>query len=142
MKLGKILEKIFVGETNNTFLQFFRYLFVGGGAFAVDYGLFLFFTYFLHLYYLLSATLSFIAGLLVNYFLSTSWVFNKRTVKNKYDEFLFFCDIGVIGLGFNVLFLWIFTGCLGIYPWLSKIITTAIVYFWNFFARKYILFNR
>jgi len=136
------LEKIFVGETDNTFLQFFRYLFVGGGAFAVDFGLLFVFTHFLHLHYLLSATLSFIAGLLVNYFISTSWVFNRKTVKNKYFEFLIFAIIGVIGLGFNDLFMWIFTDRFGIYYLLSKIITTAIVYFWNFFARKYILFNK
>jgi len=136
------LEKIFVSETDNTFLQFFRYLFVGGGAFVVDFGLLFVFTYFLHLHYLLSATLSFIAGLLVNYFISTRWVFNRKTVKNKYLEFLIFAIIGVIGLGFNDLFMWIFTDRCGIYFMLSKIITTAIVYFWNFFARKYILFNK
>ncbi len=32
--------------------------------------------------------------------------------------------------------------CLLIYYLLSKIITTIIVYFWNFFARKIILFNK
>ena len=136
------LNKIFVGETDNTFLQFFRYLFVGGGAFVVDFGLLFVFTHFLNLHYLLSATLSFIAGLLVNYFISTSWVFNRKTVKNKYLEFFVFAIIGVIGLGFNDLFMWIFTDRFGIYYLLSKIITTVIVYFWNFFARKYILFNK
>jgi len=136
------LNKIFVGETDNTFLQFFRYLFVGGGAFVVDFGLLFVFTHFLNLHYLLSATLSFIAGLLVNYFISTSWVFNRKTVKNKYLEFFVFAIIGVIGLGFNDLFMWIFTDRFGIYYLLSKIMTTAIVYFWNFFARKYILFNK
>jgi putative flippase GtrA len=66
-------------------------------------------THFLHLHYLLSATISFTAG--------------------------------VVGLGFNDLFMWIFTDRCGIYYLLSKVITTAIVYFWNFFARKYILFK-
>jgi putative flippase GtrA len=136
------LEKIFVSETDNIFLQFIRYTIVGGGAFIVDFGLLYLLTHFLHLHYLLSATISFIAGLLVNYFFSTIWVFSKKTVKNKYFEFLVFAIIGVIGLGFNDLFMWIFTDRCGVYYLLSKIITTIIVYFWNFFARKYILFNK
>ena len=36
-RLMKIKE-LFTGETDNTFIQFFRYLFVGGFAFVVDYG--------------------------------------------------------------------------------------------------------
>ena len=136
------LEKIFVSETNNTFLQLIRYTIVGGGAFVVDFGLLYLLTHFLHVHYLLSATLSFIAGLLVNYFFSTLWVFSKNTVKNKYLEFLVFAIIGLVGLGFNDLFMWIFTDRFGIYYMLSKVITTVIVYFWNFFARKYILFNK
>ncbi|GHU80645.1 hypothetical protein FACS1894145_7230 [Bacteroidia bacterium] len=136
------LEKIFVTGTNNTLLQLFRYTIVGGGAFVVDFGLLYMLTHFLHLHYLLSATISFIAGLLVNYVFSTLWVFNKKTVRNKYLEFLIFAIIGVIGLGFNDLFMWIFTDRCGLYYMWSKVITTAVVYFWNFFARKYVLFNK
>jgi putative flippase GtrA len=135
------LQKIFVNDTNNTFFQFVRYTVVGGGAFIVDFGLLFILTHFLHLHYLLSATLSFIAGLLINYFFSTIWVFNKKTVKNKYLEFLIFAIIGVVGLGFNDLFMWIFTDRFELYYMLSKVITTIIVYFWNFFARKFILFK-
>jgi putative flippase GtrA len=134
-------KEIFVSGTNNTLLQLIRYTIVGGGAFVADFGLLYMLTHFLHLHYLLSATLSFIAGLSVNYFFSTIWVFNKKTVRNKYLEFLVFTGIGIVGLGFNDLFMWIFTDCCGIYYMLSKVITTAFVYFWNFFARKFILFN-
>jgi putative flippase GtrA len=135
------LKTIFLHSTNNTFLQFFRYLFVGGFAFLVDFALLWILTDYAHLHYLWSATLSFLAGLLVNYFLSKAWVFNNSTVQNKGLEFLIFALIGVIGLGFNNLFLWVFTDVCSIYYLVSKIITTGIVYFWNFFARKYVLFN-
>ena len=35
----KQFKKLFVGDTDNTLIQFFRYLFVGGLAFVVDFAL-------------------------------------------------------------------------------------------------------
>ena len=135
------LRTLLVESTNNTFLQLFRYTFVGGCAFLFDFGLLWFLTEKGHWHYLLSATLSFLVGLFVNYFLSKIWVFNTSILKNKGLEFLIFALIGIVGLGLNNLFLWVFTDLCSIYYMISKILTTGIVYFWNFFARKKILFN-
>ena len=134
------LNSIFIKSTNSIFIQFFRYFFVGGFAFIVDFGLLYILTEFVHFHYLLSASLSFFAGLILNYFLSTIWVFNKSKIKSKSAEFFIFAAIGLIGLGLNALFMWIFTDLLVLYYLISKIITTMLVYFWNFFARKFILF--
>lgn len=135
-------KTILVHSTDSTLFQLIRYTFVGGLAFVVDFGLLYILTEYIHLHYLVSATVSFIAGLIVNYIISTSWVFNKKTIKNKRLEFFIFFLIGLAGLGFNNLFLWLFTDYFAIYYLISKILTTIIVYFWNFFARKYILFNK
>lgn len=135
------IRKILFEPTDNTLIQLLRYTFVGGTAFIVDFGLLYVLTEYLNLHYLYSATLSFIAGVIVNYFLSKIWVFQKGKVSNRWIEFLIFALIGIIGLGFNNLFLWIFTDKLHIYYMISKILTTLIVYLWNFFARKLILFN-
>lgn len=136
------IQSAFSGKTNNTFLQLFRYTFVGGFAFLVDFSILFVLTEYFHIHYLLSAAISFIFGLVINYFLSVKWVFNNRVINNRLLEFLFFALIGLIGLGLNELFLWFFTDFLLIYYLLSKIITTFIVYFWNFFARKIMLFNK
>ena len=136
------IQTAFSGKTNNTYLQLFRYTFVGGFAFLIDFGTLFALTEYLHLHYLVSAAISFILGLIINYFLSVKWVFNNRIIENRFLEFLFFALIGLIGLGLNELFLWVLTDLLLIYYLLSKIITTFIVYFWNFFARKIMLFNK
>jgi putative flippase GtrA len=133
---------VFKGKTNNTLLQLIRYSFVGSFAFLVDFGTLFFLTEKFHVYYLFSAGIAFILGLIVNYFLSVKWVFSSRLMENRWLEFLLFSLIGLVGLGLNELFLWILTDILLIYYLLSKIITTFIVYFWNFFARKVILFNK
>jgi len=135
-------RKLFVEETSNTFIQFFRYLFVGGTAFVVDYGLLYVLTEYAGLHYLLSATISFIAGLVVNYLLSTWWIFRKSKLQNKWAEFLVFAIIGVVGLLLNNLFMYVFTDLFHIHYMVSKLITTALVMIWNFAGRKYILFNK
>jgi len=136
------LISLFKGKTDNSYLQLFRYTFVGGFAFIVDFGLLIFLTEYFHVYYLLSAGIAFVVGLVVNYYLSVRWVFNNRVVQNRIVEFLAFALIGMAGLGLNELFLWIFTDKLLIHYIFSKVITTFIVYFWNFFARKLLLFNQ
>lgn len=136
------IQSIFKGKTNNTLHQLFRYTFVGGLAFLVDFGTLYFLTEFFHIHYLVSAGIAFIFGLTVNYFLSILWVFSSRTMENRLLEFFLFALIGLVGLGLTELFLWILTDIFLIYYLLSKIITTIIVYFWNFFVRKLMLFNK
>lgn len=130
----------FIGKTDSTFIQLFRYSFVGGFAFVVDFCLLYVLTEFVHLHYLASAAIAFLAGLMVNYVLSKLWVFTKSSYKSRVAEFLVFALIGVIGLGFTELLMWVFTDLVGAHYIVSKLFTTVLVYFWNFFARKIIIF--
>lgn len=140
--IKKIVDQLFRNKTNNSYTQLFRYTIVGGFAFIIDSGCLFLFTEYFHIHYLLSAGISFILGLIVNYSLSISWVFGSRNIHNGYIEFLIFLIIGVVGLGLNELFIWIFTEKLLLYYLISKILTAIIVYFWNFTARKIILFRK
>jgi putative flippase GtrA len=134
-------QKLLKDQTNKTRIQLLRYLFVGGAAFIVDFLSLYILTDFFGIYYLISAAIAFSLGLLVNYFLSVSWVFNKRKLKNKNFEFGIFAIIGIVGLGLNEVIIWFFTQELLIYYLLSKIFAAVIILFWNFFARKYVLFR-
>ena len=60
------LKGIFVNPTKNGFLQFFRYLFVGGIATIVDWGILFLLTDLAHIYHLVSAIIAFVAGLITN----------------------------------------------------------------------------
>ncbi|KPL02914.1 MAG: polysaccharide synthesis protein GtrA [candidate division Zixibacteria bacterium SM23_73_2] len=122
-------------------IQLFRYTFVGGIAFLVDFGSLFALTEFCGVHYLISAAIAFILGLVTNYLLSIIWVFSRRTLKSRWLELYIFALIGVVGLGFNELFIWFFTERVNLHYLLSKIVSTVFVYLWNFFARKYILFR-
>ncbi len=136
-----LARKFLIEETDSTFIQFFRYGIVGGFAFMVDFASLYCFTEYLGIYYLTSAALAFILGLITNYLLSIIWVFKSRTIQNRYIEFLVFGAIGAVGLVLNELIIWFFTEKVALHYMMSKLISTAIVYLWNFFIRKFMLFR-
>lgn len=135
------IDKLVKNQTDRTHIQFFRYIFVGGAAFIVDFISLYVFTDIFGVYYLISAAIAFTLGLIANYMLSISWVFNKRTLDNVWSEFIIFAVIGAIGLGLNELIIWLFTDYVGLFYLVSKIIAAALILFWNFSARKVTLFR-
>lgn len=137
-----MINKLFKQRTDNIFIQLFRYVFVGGTAFVVDFFFLWFFSDICGIYYLISALLSFIISVLVNYIMSTKWVFNQDNIENKVLEFNLFILISTIGLGFTEILLYLFTDIFGMYYLISKIIAAIIVLFWNFLARRVMFYGR
>lgn len=135
------LSNLFVGRTNSVFIQLVRYAFVGGLAFLVDFSILYALTDCVGWHYVLSGGVAFIAGLIVNYLLSRIWVFGSSGLDNKAVEFAIFALIGVVGLALNTVFLYVFTDWIGLHYLISKIITTILVFVWNFTGRR-LLMNR
>ena len=125
------MNALFRAETTNGFIQFFRYIFVGGIAFVADAGALWLCEKFMH--YLIAAAIAFVFGLVVNYVLSVCFVFSdgERTT-SRTAEFIIYAVIGVIGLGLTELIMWL----------LSKIVAAAIVLVWNFVARKKFIYTK
>lgn len=123
------------------FISFCKYLVAGGMGFVLDFcTLYLLFNI-LGVNYLLAAGIAFVAGLVFVYFFSNRWVFEKRQMGGQQVlEFTLFAVIGVVGLGFTVLFMWLLVDMGGLYPLIAKLITTGLVLCWNFGARKYFLY--
>lgn len=133
-------KSLFITKSNNTFIQFFRYIFVGGVAFLAD-GVSLFLITTIGVNYLISVIFAFVIGLAVNYGLSKLLVFENSSVNGKI-EFLVYGIIGVIGLGFTEIIMYVLTEIAGLYFMVSKVIATIIVLVWNFVARKIILYRK
>lgn len=137
----QVIWKIFKNQTDNVFIQFFRYAFVGGIAFLVDFTVLYFFTDIIHIYYLISAAMAFLLGVVANYILSISWVFPKKRFQRKSLEFGIFAFIGIIGLCFNEIIIWIFTERMYFHYLVSKMFSAGFVLALNFSARKFLLFR-
>lgn len=144
------LRRLFLYGSENVLVQFLRYAVVGGLSTIVDYTVFLLCANLLFMNNYISNTISFILGLLTNYFLSRRWVFNK-TEHAFGRDFILFAFIGVIGLLISNFILFALIDCRIISTvfhisnanatkMIGKAAAVFIVLFWNFVARKKIVF--
>ena len=142
MTMRRLIEKLLKGQSGDIRIQAFRYLVSGGTAFLVDAGLLALLTELFGREHLLVWTaIAFCAGLLITYLFSILWVFDNRSLKSRTAEVTIFVGIGVIGLGLTELLMWLFADKAGLHYLLSKIITTVLVFVWNFAAKKLLLFR-
>jgi putative flippase GtrA len=120
--------------------QFARFLLGGGFSALIDFLLLVLLVEAFSVYYLVAGAMSFLVGLILNYFVSRRWIFQG----GKYDkiiEFLVFCTGGAVGLGLNQIVLLVFVGHFSLDYRFSKIISVSLVTFWNFLTKKYLIFK-
>jgi putative flippase GtrA len=136
-----MLKTLFASRTVSSRAELFKSILSSIVSFALDFSIFLFLTEVVGLYYVVSSAVGFVAGTSLSYVLSVYWIFAKRKFAHTRLEFFIFLGVGLIGVGLNSLLLYIFTEYVGIYYAVSKIISASIVFFFNFFSRKIILFR-
>lgn len=124
----------------NLLFEFIRYLIVGGTAFIIDFSILKSTVVFLDVNPLFGAFLGFCCGLIVNYILSTIWVF-KNANKNNLKDFILFSIIGVIGLLLTEIIIYSGHQILLFKLDYVKIFSTFVVLFWNYLARKFLIYK-
>ncbi|NNG21264.1 GtrA family protein [Naumannella sp. ID2617S] len=120
--------------------QMIRYGFVSGLAFGVDFFSMYAGIHAFHLPVLLATTIAFTLGIITNFITSTLWVFD-RSSHRRHVEMGLFLLVGVIGLGLNALIVWVGHEVLGIWAMVAKLISTAVVFFWNFLLRRFLIYT-
>ena len=111
---SEIIELLFKRKTDNIYLQMFRYCFVGGISFLIDFFIYIGLIEIFNVNYLISAAIAFAISVMANYYLSTSWVFNQSNIENRVIEFNLFILISIMGLVFTEILLFIFIDWLSI----------------------------
>lgn len=149
-------RQLMIEPTDDGFIQFFRFIFVGGSATLVDiFAGWLFVTYVFHsdinlgLFTLsrdvLSVAVGFIIGLVVNYILSILWVFKRKDI-NRVAEFTSFVIIGIVGLfiksGVVAAMSLVLPRQDGIPFIIKSVAGTLIAFIWNFAARKIFIYGK
>ncbi|MBR3844845.1 MAG: GtrA family protein [Clostridia bacterium] len=155
-------NELFILPTENGFVQFFRFVFVGGIATVVDI-LIATATYeWLGLKslelsllgfdggLLLANAFGFLIGLATNYILSIIWIFRYQNI-NRVKEFLSFALIGIMGLAIKLITVGLLerfvfnmnASLLGLVPMVTVVaaIGTLVAFIWNFLARKLFLYS-
>ena len=144
-------KKILFGidYTNNEFVKIILYLFVGGTAALVEWGLFYLFFYYLLVGLGLSidtltmvvTALAFGLSTLYHYFLGNVLVFDSGSKYDKSKELSLVFLVSIMGLVFNLVLMYVFVGLLSWQPMLAKVITSCIVVVWNYLSRKKWIFK-
>ena len=118
-----------------------RYFVVGGVSAVVDISLFMLFAQGLGLPYLRVSAATFVVATLVNYWLSVRFVFvSGARFRRRWEVALVFAVSGV-GLVLNLAILALAVERLGAGLLASKLLATGTVFFWNYFARRLLVFG-
>lgn len=132
----------------NSFMkQFISYFFVGGIAAVVEWVMFAIFANIAGINYIIATCLAFVFSTAANWILGRIWTFkdNKRYDNEKAKEMFLVFAVSAIGLLFNMGLMYLFVTVIGldtaILKTISKIMATGIVFFWNFFIRKFVIYR-
>jgi putative flippase GtrA len=120
---------------------------VGGIAAIVEWVMFFLFNSVVGLNYLLATVIAFIFSTTANWILGRIMTFRNSTKYNgkAAKEAILVFIVSAIGLPFNLGLMYLFVNKLGmntdLLRTLSKILSTGIVFMWNFLARKFVIYN-
>jgi len=88
-----------------------------------------------------SATLGFVAGAVLAYVSSITWVFKERMLKRQpILEFVLFLGVGVFGLGITQAVLWLGVRWLHLWPEAVKLVAAVVTFICNYLLRRSLLF--
>ena len=102
-----------------------KYFTVGGVSVFTDFSLLWFLTSILHVFYLISGTVSFIAATTVGYFFHRNITFRGTTRKNL-EGYVYFFITGILGVVINVALLALFVEVFHFYYLIAKVFTGII----------------
>ncbi len=135
------------------FVQLFKFGLAGGITTVIDFAVFALLNIF-GMKYIISNICSYLCAIFANYWMSMNFVFVRKEDWTRKKEFLIFVVLSIIGLFFNVFFLWLFYDVL--YKnavvevqyandngkMVCKIGATVLLQIFNFCSRKIVLEKR
>ena len=128
--------------TKKDIRQFFSYLVVGGTSTAVEWGLFFLFVYPLKWDQNLSFLVAYVISTFVNLVFGRNYTFKSAVARQAGDrgalarESSLVYLVAAVSCGLNMLFLNLFTAVFHMDSMLAKVVTTGLVFFFNYLARK------
>lgn len=122
--------------------EWLRYVAAGLVALAVDFGAYVGLIRLGGVNYLLAAPAGFALGLATIYAFSIRWIFRHRRLSDARLEFALFGLIGLGGMALNQGVIYGAVEWLALSYEMAKIVSAALVFCFNFAARKALLFTK
>lgn len=121
-------------------VQLIRSLVVSGVSVVANFGAAFVLKEIAGVQYLLSTAGAFLAGVFVNHYMSTYWVFANRKLASKHAEMLISVAVMGVGMLLNLVIIFCLVEYLHIEYWFALSFSTIVVFFWNFIIRKKLLY--
>ena len=134
------LQNIFFKKTNKTIIQLFRYIFLGNISNIADFSILYILTDVIKVHYVLSAAISFIIGVLINYLINIKWIFHRGKY-SFHNELILIIIVSLVGMYLSIIIIYVFVEYINFHYMVSKVISSIFVMFWNFYSRKKWIFR-
>lgn len=121
--------------------EFFKYFIVVLVGLGIDFGLLLFLTNIIGVWYFYAAAISFTIALVSNYYLATAFAFQYHSETKKIKEFTLFVSIGLTALILNQLCMFTLVDVMGVAVVTAKAFALPVTFTWNFALNKIVLFT-
>lgn len=126
--------------TRDLVFKFLKFGVVGASGMIVDFG----FTYLLKEIFKVQKFVANACGFTLaatsNYFLNRWWTFHSHNpnIGSEYTKFIFF---SLLGLGINMLVIWVLVSRYKLNFYFSKLMAVGVVTFWNFIVNVIYTFS-
>ena len=120
--------------------EFSKYFLVCVLCFAMDFSLLVALREHAGMHYLVAGLISILAGNILNYILSTKWVFSSRKLEDRTKELTIFLTVGLGAIPFHHLVFWLCTDFADLHYQVSKLVAVGTTFFLIFILRKVMLF--
>lgn len=120
--------------------QLVRYFGVAVVAAVVDTGTLWLLASQAHVHYMIAAAVAFTLGLLTNFGLARTFVFGASRLP-FWAELSSYAVIGIAGVALTEVVLFVGVDLVALPLLIAKAFALAIVFFWNFFARRFLIYR-
>lgn len=120
--------------------QILRYFISGGSAFATNIITLFILVHFFHIWYLLSAVISFTISIFVSFTMQKFFTFSNYTKEKIRQQTIFYFGVQIINLGINTFFMYINVHLFNIHYIVSQVITGGIIAIYTFFVYRHLVF--
>lgn len=119
--------------------QLILYIAVGGIATVVEWAMFYLLDSVVSLNYMLATTIAFAVSTFANWAAGRLIMFKGN--ESLLAELVKIYMTSIAGLLMNLFIMWVAIDCMGIPNFISKVMATGIVFFWNFAVRKLMIYK-
>jgi putative flippase GtrA len=123
------------------YFKYFKYIVSGGTAAFINIALIYGLTEYLHIYYLLSATMGFIFGALVSFFLQKFWTFQDNRRSNLERQLFWYFTIGLVNLALNTVCIYVLVEYLHVWYVAAAFVVGLLIAFVSFFIYRRFIFT-